>query len=69
VRLDKYRFETSYEWYEPKTYEYTKKLIFENENPDKGTYKNLLLDLRSIIPHQSTYWSLSDIETNSGWSN
>jgi len=34
--LDKFRFDTSYEWYEPVTYSYTKKYIFENPDPDKG---------------------------------
>jgi len=47
----------------------TSNLIWEFLFNSIITHKNLLLDLRSIIPRQSTYWSLSDIETNSGWSN
>ena len=34
--LDKFRFDTSYEWLEPVTYGYTKKYIFENPDPDKS---------------------------------
>ncbi|GAH60391.1 unnamed protein product, partial [marine sediment metagenome] len=54
---DSYRFTNSYEWYEPETYPYTKKYIFENSNPIKGL---LLFTLCCWMDMQMNYkivWS------------
>lgn len=66
AKLDKFRFETSYEWYEPKTYENTKRFIFENPNPDKGLllfflccWLDLQMDYRIIWSRhleKASYW-------------
>ena len=66
VKLDKFRFETSYEWYEPVTYKHTKKYIFENPNPDKGLllfflccWLDLQMDYRIIwsrLLEEASYW-------------
>lgn len=66
VKLDKFRFETSYEWYEPKTYEYVRKYIIENPNPDKGL---LLFFLCCWLDMQMNYkivWS-TFLEEAAGW--
>jgi len=57
VKLDRFRFDTSYEWYEPCTSKDTHEFIFENSNLDKGL---LLFFICCWLDMQSRYkivWS------------
>lgn len=57
VKLDRFRFNTSYEWYEPYTSKDTQGFIFKNPNPDKGL---LLFFICCWLDMQSRYkivWS------------
>lgn len=57
VKLDSFRFGTSYEWYEPCTSKDAHEFIFENPNPDKGL---LLFFICCWLDMQSRYkivWS------------
>jgi hypothetical protein len=55
--LDKFRFNTSYEWQEPVTYDYTKKYIFENPDPDKGLLLFFLCCWLDLQMDYRTVWS------------
>jgi len=64
--LDKFRFDTSYEWQEPVTYGYTKKYIFENPNPDKGLLLFFLCCLLDLQMDYRTVWS-RHLEQAANW--